>query len=31
MLADALRDIKPLEAPRIKNMNEVDSDLTERK
>lgn len=31
MLADALRDIKPLEAPRIKNMNEVDSDLTGKK
>ncbi len=30
-LADALKDIKPLEAPRIKNMNEVDSDITGRK
>ena len=31
LLADALRDIKPLEAPRIKNMNEVDSELTGKK
>ena len=31
ILTDALRDIKPLEAPRIKNMNEVDSDTTGKK
>lgn len=30
-LEDALRDIKPLDAPRIKNMNEVDSDTTGKK
>ncbi len=30
-LQDALNDIKPLEAPRIKNMNEVDSDITGKK
>lgn len=30
-LADALADIKPLEAPRIKNMNEIDSDTTGKK
>lgn len=30
-LQDALDDIKPLEAPRIKNMNEVDSDVTGKK
>ncbi len=27
-LEEALRDIKPLEAPRVKNMNEVDSETT---
>lgn len=31
LLLDALKDIKPLEAPRIKNMNEVDSDVTGKK
>lgn len=31
ILQDALDDIKPLEAPRIKNMNEVDSNLTGKK
>lgn len=31
LLADALQDIKPLEAPRIKNMNEIDSDITGKK
>ncbi len=31
ILMDALRDIKPLEAPRIKNMNEVDSEITGKK
>ena len=31
ILQDALDDIKPLEAPRIKNMNEVDSDVTGKK
>lgn len=31
LLSDALKDIKPLEAPRIKNMNEVDSDSTGKK
>lgn len=31
ILLDALKDIKPLEAPRIKNMNEVDSDITGKK
>ncbi|MCM1106810.1 MAG: DNA cytosine methyltransferase [Blautia sp.] len=31
ILMDALRDIKPLEAPRIKNMNETDSDITGKK
>lgn len=31
VLMDALHDIKPLEAPRIKNMNEVDSDTTGKK
>ena len=31
ILQDALDDIKPLEAPRIKNMNEVDSDITGKK
>ena len=30
-LNDALSNIKPLEAPRIKNMNEVDSELTGKK
>ena len=30
-LADALRDIKPLSAPRIKNMNEVDSNESGKK
>lgn len=30
-LADALNDIKPLDAPRIKNMNEVDSETTGKK
>jgi|GEM_PF-84990 len=30
-LQDALEYIKPLEAPRIKNMNEVDSDITGKK
>lgn len=30
-LEDALRDIKPLEAPRIKNCNEIDDDLTGKK
>lgn len=30
-LQDALNDIKPLDAPRIKNMNEVDSDTTGKK
>ena len=31
VLMDALRDIKPLEAPRIKNMNEIDNDITGKK
>jgi len=31
VLKDALNDIKPLEAPRIKNTNEVDSDITGKK
>lgn len=31
LLSDALKDIKPLEAPRIKNMNEVDSDVSGKK
>lgn len=31
LLSDALRDIKPLDAPRVKNMNEVDSDITGKK
>lgn len=31
VLADALSDIKPLDAPRIRNMNEVDSDRTGKK
>ena len=31
ILQDALDDIKPLEAPRIKNTNEVDSDITGKK
>lgn len=31
ILQNALDDIKPLEAPRIKNMNEVDSDKTGKK
>lgn len=31
ILQDALDDIKPLEAPREKNMNEVDSDITGKK
>ncbi len=31
VLQDALDYIKPLEAPRIKNMNEVDSDITGKK
>lgn len=30
-LKDALLDIKELDAPRIKNMNDVDSDLTGKK
>ena len=30
-LQDALNDIKPLEAPRIKNTNEIDSDITGKK
>lgn len=31
LLADALADIKPLEAPRVKNTNEIDSDITGKK
>lgn len=31
ILADALADIKPLEAPRVKNTNEIDSDTTGKK
>lgn len=31
ILQDALNDIKPLDAPRVKNMNEVDSDSTGKK
>ena len=31
ILSDALADIKPLEAPRIKNTNEIDSDTTGKK
>lgn len=31
ILQDALNDIKPLAAPRVKNMNEVDSDITGKK
>lgn len=31
MLQDALKDIKPLEAPRIKNQNEIDSETTGKK
>lgn len=31
MLEDALADIKPLEAPRIRNTNEIDSDTTGKK
>lgn len=31
VLMDALRDIKPLEAPRIKNQNEIDSDVSGKK
>lgn len=31
ILQDALDDIKPLEAPRIKNMNEIDSNITGKK
>lgn len=31
ILNDALKDIKPLEAPRIKNCNELDSDTTGKK
>ena len=31
ILQDALDDIKPLDAPRIKNMNEVDSETTGKK
>lgn len=31
LLSDALKDIKPLEAPRIKNQNEVDSETTGKK
>lgn len=31
ILMDALNDIKPLEAPRTKNMNETDSDTTGKK
>lgn len=30
-LSDALKDIKTLEAPRVKNMNELDSDTTGKK
>ncbi len=30
-LMDALKDIKPLEAPRKKNMNEIDSDVSGKK
>ena len=31
ILMDALRDIRPLEAPRIKNQNETDSDVSGKK
>lgn len=31
LLSDALKDIKPLKAPNIKNMNEVDSEVTGKK
>ncbi|MDB1939484.1 DNA cytosine methyltransferase [Clostridium tertium] len=31
VLKDALKDIKALEAPRIKNMNEIDSEITGKK
>lgn len=31
ILADALADIKPLEAPRVRNTNEIDSDTTGKK
>ena len=31
LLSDALKDIKPLEAPRIKNQNEIDSPITGKK
>lgn len=31
ILQDALKDIKSLEAPRIKNMNEIDSEITGKK
>lgn len=31
ILADALSDIKPLEAPRVRNTNEIDSDTTGKK
>lgn len=31
LLADALADIKPLDAPRIKNTNEIDSETTGKK
>lgn len=31
VLMDALKDIKPLEAPRVKNKNEEDSDITGKK
>lgn len=31
LLSDALKDIRPLEAPRIKNQNEVDSEITGKK
>ncbi len=31
LLSDALKDIKPLEAPRIRNINEIDSDITGKK
>ena len=31
VLMDALKDIKPLDAPRIKNQNEIDSDVSGKK
>ena len=31
VLEDALKDIRPLDAPRVKNMNEIDSDTTGKK